>query len=121
MSPDTRFDPATVTPGTLDLRVLDQDQVWVNRAGHVVSVHSMSDDRIHGLISFLHRHADRLHHAAMSDALADLLSDFDIGILDVGAVTAFLGVPSDPHNWLDGTCLMRRLTCLPTGHRETCS
>ena len=98
---------------TEDLRVLDQDQVWVDRAGLVVPINSMSENYVRGLITFLQRHAIRLHHAAMSDALNAVLPGIENGHLDVDAVNALLDQPADPETWLRDTPLIQGLLKLP--------
>jgi hypothetical protein len=90
---------ATV-PGCLDVRVFDQDQIWVDalRTPHVITDRNdMTDDYLRALVTFLTDHVEHMLR---------------------GYLRCYPIVVSDPSYWLESTALMRRLRA-ERGRRAT--
>jgi hypothetical protein len=104
--PEPPFDPYRVTPGSLDRRILNQAQVWVDRTGAPRQLASMSDGYRANVVAHLHTHAFWM----WSDAAFEELLATPLVIL---AVQDEAGVPLtgdlDPHHWLESTPLVREL------------
>lgn len=87
-------------PGCLDVRVFDQDQIWVDalRAPHVITDRNdMTDDYLGALVTFLTDHVDHMLR---------------------GYLRCYPIVVSDPSYWLESTTLMRGLRA-EIGRRAT--
>lgn len=78
-------------PGCLDVRVFDQDQIWVDalRVPHLITDRTdMTDDYLRTLVTFLTDHAEHMLR---------------------GYLRCYPIVVSDPRDWLESTALMRGL------------
>lgn len=78
-------------PGCLDVRVFDQDQIWVDtlRVPHLIADRAdMTDDYLHALVRFMSDHADHMLR---------------------GYLRCYPIVVSDARGWLESTTLMRGL------------
>jgi hypothetical protein len=87
-------------PGCLDVRVFDQDQIWVDalRAPHLITDRNdMTDDYLRALVTFLTDHAEHMLR---------------------GYLRCYPIVESDPRDWLESTSLMRGLRA-EIGRRST--
>jgi len=87
-------------PGCLDVRVFDQDQIWVDalRAPHVITDRTdMTDDYLCALVTFLTDHVEHMLR---------------------GYMRCYPVVVFDPRDWLESTTLMRGLRA-EIGRRST--
>lgn len=87
-------------PGCLDVRVFDQDQIWVDalRAPHLIADRNdMTDGYLRPLVTFLTDHAEHMLR---------------------GYLRCYPIVVSDPRDWLESTLLMRGLRA-EIGRRST--
>ena len=105
-APDPPFDPRRVTPGTLDRRVLDQTQLWVDSHATVHRLPDMGDAYRANVVAHLHLHATWMWAVAAFDELLDdpvalHAAHRETGIPLIGEV--------DPHTWLESTPLVRAL------------
>ena len=87
-------------PGCLDVRVFDQDQIWVDalRVPHLITDPTdMTDVYLRALVAFLADHAEHMLR---------------------GYLRCYPIVESDPSDWLESTSLMRGLRA-EMGRRST--
>ncbi|EYR63514.1 hypothetical protein N866_20075 [Actinotalea ferrariae CF5-4] len=63
-----------VTPDTLDPRVLDQTDIWVNRDATVLRITAMSTDHIHNVLTMLTERASELRLSSLLDATYQLMN-----------------------------------------------
>ncbi|MEP9384621.1 hypothetical protein [Nocardioides sp. KR10-350] len=83
-------DAGDLPPGMLDLRIFEQDEVWVDRWRTVRQIRDLADAHLLGLIDdFLPRSAPGFHGGCVIAGLAD--------------------IEMDPDEWLRGTRLYRAL------------
>lgn len=95
-------------PGALDLRVFDQDQVWVDILGVPHALHEMDDTYRANVIGHLYEHADLYLRGVVRDEFTET------------AVAALTGErppdradrPADAVGWVEATPLMRRLRAM---------
>lgn len=104
----------TVTPGTLDSRVLYQEHFWVTADATVLSLATMTEAHLAAVVRFLlNAHATRLHLEAMLVALLDLLAAREVGQTTAEQLTHDLTGQSiasaSPQAWLESTPLLRAL------------
>jgi len=106
------FDPRDVPPGTLDARILDQDQVWVDRFGQVHQLRDMCDAYRANVLAHLYiARSDKWCWAALNELLTSRASMF--------VLTRATGVPMiaelSATQWLESTPLARGLRRLTPG------
>src|SRR6478672_2156864 len=106
------FDPRDVPPGTLDARILDQDQVWVDRFGQVHQLRDMCDAYRANVLAHLYiARSDKWCWAALNELLTSRASMF--------VLTRATGVPMNAElsatQWLESTPLARGLRRLTPG------
>lgn len=114
LEPDSKppFDPTQVTPGMLDLRVLHQDAVWVDRFGDVHELAGMGHTYRANVVAHLHAVCQWMWATTAVNELLDTP-------LAVHQLALEAGVPLtgdlDPHAWLESTPLVRALRRLSPG------
>lgn len=111
----TRF-PAwvrTVEPGTLDRRVLDQDQLWITFESQALTLAEMPSDHLRNVRAMLETHAPRLHFEAVLDAVETAalgdLSGCPSGDRLVFELLGRTVADCEPLTWLHTTALIRAI------------
>ena len=106
---------ALVQPGTLNLRVLDQDRIWIDQTGRVHLLAEMDEPYLANVLSFLVDHAPALKQRLAIARVCELLDGVDknlepveIGHIAVLAIDAL--EQEDPAAWLNATPLARAIT-----------
>jgi hypothetical protein len=102
-----------VTPGVLDLRVLDQAHVWVTRDGTLVPVAQMSTEHLRAVIEILTARAGEFALGGLMATLfevvaADLAGEVS-GERLVWELTGAPPVPQTPGAWMESRALVRAL------------
>ena len=104
---------ATITPGTLDARVLDQDRYWVTTEATVLPLAAMTGAHLAAVVRLLHARPTCMHMDAMVDALLDLIDARSAGETTPEQLThdligqSIASVSADA--WLESTALMRTI------------
>lgn len=88
---DAATEPATpipewarhVRPGTVDTKVLYQDQIWVSADSHIHRVSELTPEHAHNILTMLHRAAQKLHLNAILTAV-----EAEVEATITGALTA---------------------------------
>ncbi|EYR63136.1 hypothetical protein N866_02730 [Actinotalea ferrariae CF5-4] len=111
--PATTPDWAPVTPGVLDLRVLDQAECWVTAEAVVLRIAEVPTPHLQSIVTFLTRRAEELYTAAVLNsfwavALADASGEVAAERL-VWELTGRSIADIEPTVWLESTALMRGL------------
>jgi len=99
----------TVRPGTLDRRILEQDEFWVTEEAQVLRVATMSSDHLVAVAKMLEQQAMLLHLHAMVDLLE---GDGELRLeaeLTTFRLTGRCLTTTTPEEWLAATTLMRAL------------
>ena len=110
--PEAPFDPYRVTPGSLDKRILDQTQLWVDGHAAVHRVDDMGHAYRANVVAHLHLHADWMWSA---NVIEELLSNpVELHAAQRAAEIRLVG-ESNPHTWLESTPLVRELRRLTPG------
>jgi hypothetical protein len=111
--PNTRPDWAPVTPGVLDLRVLDQAEYWVTAEAVVPRIVEAPTPQLQNIIEFLTRRAEELYTAAVLNSLwAVAVADASGEVAAERLVWELTGrsvADIEPAEWLESTALMRGL------------
>lgn len=100
-----------VTPGRLDLRILDQNAYWVTRGAAVVLIADMSTDHLRNVARMLNDMAMLLHLHAMADMILcpEEAADSLVGELATNRLTGSCIATVAPHDWLRATPLLRQI------------
>jgi len=104
---------STITPGTLDARVLDQERYWVTAEAVVLPLAAMTGAHLSAVARLLQTHATRMHMNAMVDALLELIDARSTGDTTPEQLTHDLIGQSiasvTAAAWLESTALMRAI------------
>jgi hypothetical protein len=99
-----------VQPGTLDLRVLDQDRIWIDETGRVHLLAEMDEPYLTNVLTFLLSHGRTLQRrlaiarvCELLDAVDENLDPIEIGHIAVLAIDAL--EEEDTAAWLKATPL----------------
>lgn len=101
-----------VAPGVLDLRVLDQSEVWVTRDGTAVPVARMSTAHLRAVIEMLTEEVGELALGGLMNALFEVVAaDLAGEVSGERLVWELTGAPpvGEPLTWLESTALVRAL------------
>lgn len=97
-------EPLQAEPGTLNLYVFDQDEVWLDVVGTPHRLHEMTITYRANVINHLLQRAEHFYQAKLEQwQIADLLAAHQDGEDDQPPL------PGDPVEWIESTPLMRRL------------
>src|SRR5690625_1036138 len=103
-SPLVSDEPLQAAPGTLNLWVFEQDEVWLDVVGTPHLLHEMTITYRANGIAHLLKHVEYFYQAKVEQRqIADLLAAHQDGQDEQPLL------PEDPTEWLEATPLMRRL------------
>jgi hypothetical protein len=112
-----------VQPGTLDLRVLDQDRIWIDESGRVHLLAEMDEPYLTNVLTFLLVRGRTLQRrlavarvCELLDAVDENLDPIEIGHIAVLAIDAL--EEEDPATWLKARPLAAAIISRVAGLRR---
>lgn len=111
--PDEPFDPQAVTPGSIDYRVVDQDEWWVNVRGEPFRLNEMSKDYLRSVYNFMQPKAEEFHFWAVMRTINGIITDLQNGVDNADVLqyqlTGTTIANMEHTEWLNSTPLMRKI------------
>lgn len=106
----------TIKPGTIDLRIFDQDTYWVNRHTEIFQLQDMTSEYRAAVLTMLTERAIMFHLHTMANAVFDMFDahneDTTTGDMMTFSLTGESIADASPAQWIESTPLVRKLRSL---------